>query len=663
MRKRFGIRVKLILVVIPVVLALIFSFFALSTSMLVRQAKENLVSESLVYTGEIEAWAEGIVKEINVYVDVINAGIFADDGEVLRYMENTVDRNDSYPAGLYMGDDNGVYLDASGWVPDEDWVLVERDWYIEGKEHETLAFGEPYYDSQSGQVCVSASVKMDYAIACRVLAADIYLDDVSAMMSEITIGDSGKAFLVTRGSQTVLAHPDASMIDVKLNDGTADSFYQNVGRVLQNQGSGLREIKGDSGTYFVCIHNIGQTDWCLVTYISKADVLSDLRKLQVIMACIALIAAIVLIVVITWIMNQVVRPVKQVTDVLSMVAEGDFSKNIATANAGGNDEIAGMSSSMQMFLEKMRRIISDISGTADWLNQQAQENGTVSESLKASAGEQSNAMTVLGEMVRELSDTANQAAEGMENLAEIIHRTRSEGEDAGIVMQETVKASKDGHDAMEKIRLGMNGIEETMTSLERQIKQTEEAVAQIGSMVGLIVDIAEETNLLSLNATIEAARAGEAGKGFAVVAEQIGRLAENSGVAADDISKLTVDIRETVNRAAAHMEESVDRVRESTVLIETATKTFDGVFSQVEKTDAMVGNMVLLVDEVDTLASRMMGTAKEQLHVTEEINHSAGLLDTYTRTVNDNSESVAESARALKEQSGRLSESMDQFTL
>ena len=663
MRKRFGIRVKLILVVIPVVLALIISFFALSTSMLVRQAKENLVSESLVYTGEIEAWAEGILKEINVYVDAINSGIFPSDDAVLRYMENTVDRNASYPVGLYMGDDNGVYLDASGWVPDDDWVLVERDWYIEGKEHGTLAFGEPYYDSLSGQVCVSASVKMNDPTACRVLAADISLDYVSAMMSNITIGDSGKAFLVTRGSQTVLAHPDASMIDVKLNDAGTDSLYQNVGRVLQNQGSGLREMKGDRGTYFVCIHNIGQTDWCLVTYISKADVLSDLRKLQVIIVCIALIAAIVLIVVIIWMLNQVVRPVKQVTDVLSMVAEGDFSKNIATGNTGGNDEIAGMSSSMQMFLERMRKIISDISGTADWLNQQAQENGTVSGSLKTSADEQAKAMTVLGEMVRELSETANQAAEGMESLAEIIHRTRSEGEDAGIVMQETVRASKDGHDAMEEIRISMNGIGETITSLESQIKQTEEAVAQIGSMVGLIVDIAEETNLLSLNATIEAARAGEAGKGFAVVAEQIGRLAENSGVAADDISKLTIDIRETVNRAAAHMEESVDRVKESTVLIESATKTFDGVFSQVEKTDAMVGNMVSLVDEVDMLASRMMGAAKEQLHVAEEITRSAGLLDTYTKTVNDNSESVAESAKALEEQSGRLSESMDQFTL
>lgn len=133
MKKRLGIRIKLILVIIPVVLVLIFSFFALSRSMIVKQAEENLVSESLVYTNEISAWADGILKEINVYVDTINAGVFADDSEILRYMEISVDRNESYPVGLYMGDDSGAYLDASGWVPGDDWVLVERDWYLEEK--------------------------------------------------------------------------------------------------------------------------------------------------------------------------------------------------------------------------------------------------------------------------------------------------------------------------------------------------------------------------------------------------------------------------------------------------------------------------------------------------------------------------------------------------
>ena len=75
-------------------------------------------------------------------------------------------------------------LDASGWVPDADWVLTQRDWYLEGCEHQELAFGEPYYDSQTGQVCVSASVRMDYDRAVRVMAVDVYLDRINMMRGE-----------------------------------------------------------------------------------------------------------------------------------------------------------------------------------------------------------------------------------------------------------------------------------------------------------------------------------------------------------------------------------------------------------------------------------------------------------------------------------------------
>lgn len=661
MKKQFGIRIRLIFVIIPVVLIIIFSFFTLSQKMLIRQAEENLMAESLVHASEVSAWADGILKEIAVYVDAINSGVFADDDGILRYMETSVERNDSYPVGLYMGDDGGTYLDASGWVPGDDWVLVERDWYIEGKEHETIAFGEPYYDSQTGQVCVSASVKMKDTDVCRVLAVDVYLDFVSALMSEINIGDSGKAFLVAKNSQTILAHSDESMIDVNLKDAGIDSFYLNVSRQLQSSGSELSEIAGDKGTYLVCIHDIEMTDWCLVTYVSKAEVLSDLRKLQGIMIGIALAAALVLIIVIVGMMNQVVRPVQQVTNVLSQVAAGDFSQAVVLESHGHKDEIAGMSNSMQMFLEKMRGVISNISGTAEWLNQQSQKNGTVSKSMKLSAEEQTSAMASLDGLVQELSNTANLAAEGMEGLANIIHQTRREGTNAGAVMQETVKISEEGHAAMKKIEISMGWIEETMGSLEIQIKQTEDVVLQIGNMVDLIMDIAEETNLLSLNASIEAARAGEAGRGFVVVAEQIGRLAANSSVAADDISKLTENTRETVTRASAHMEQSVCKVKESISMVESTAKTFDGVFSQVEEADVIIGRILALVDQVDSLASGMMDTAKEQLTVTRQITQSAEQLNEYTKTVNDNSESVAESAKELEKQSGKLSESMSQF--
>ena len=196
-KKSMSIKGKLIGIIIPIVLVIIISFFALARNMVFKISKEKLQAKAQVYAEEISSWTNRIFSELQVYQDTIEEGNFEDDAAILKYMETTLDKNAAYPIGLYLGDDSGVYLDGSGWVPDGDWVLTERDWYVDGKDNETLAFGEPYYDSMTGQVCVSASVRLDYSKAVRVLATDVYLDYVSGLVTEISGQGDMDAFLVT----------------------------------------------------------------------------------------------------------------------------------------------------------------------------------------------------------------------------------------------------------------------------------------------------------------------------------------------------------------------------------------------------------------------------------------------------------------------------------
>lgn len=657
-KKGVSIRLKLMMSIIPIVLLIIISFFTLSRNVVLKVSQDKLEAKSQAYAGEINAWVTSIFGELQIYQDTIEEGNFADDAAILKYMEKSVDKNEAYPVGLYMGDDSGVYLDGSGWVPGDDWVLVERDWYVDGKDNDTFAFGEPYYDSMTGQVCVSASVHVDYPDAVRVLATDVYLDYVSGLIADIAAQKEVEAFLVTGASQTIIAHPDSEMTAVTLEEAEKDTLYGNIGKALSDGKSGLVSVKGDQGVYYACLNPVEHTDWYLVTYLTEQKMLSELHKMELVMAAIAIMAAVALIFISLRIMNGVVKPVKKMTKVIDRIAEGDFSENLEVK---GNDEIARMSSNMQMFITHMRNTISELSDTADWLNAQSGENEKVSDSLKLSSENQAQAVDVLGQMVNQLSGAVQECSGQMEQLADLIGQARAEGESADSLMEESVAMSRSGKKDMDKINSGMSGISTSITALSEQIARVGKAMTQIGDMVNIIMDIAEETNLLSLNASIEAARAGEAGRGFAVVAEQIGKLALSSSAAADDISRLTAEIRETVDTAVVQMEASVSEVERNVETVSGASATFEGLYQKVDETGHRVVSMIGLVEQVSDVARQMEQITESQVQAAEQIAASADILSEHTQNVTNGSNTVAENAEELKRESAELTDRMNQF--
>lgn len=658
--KKMGIKGRIIRVIVPILLVIMFSFFALSRNQIVKLAKGNLSADSQKCAGDIESWTGGILEELTVYERVIDSGLFTSDAQILKYLETSMGMNDAYPNGIYMGDDKGVYLDGSGWVPGSDWVLTERTWYVEGREHEELKFGEPYFDSYSEQMCVSVSVYLNDSRAVRVMAADVYLDSVCDRVKEIESSIDGRAVLVEKNSGRIIASSDSTLLDKSLTEEGVDKVYGNINSIIGEEHVSPVSVKVNGGEYFACVNYIDGTDWCLVTMLSQRDILRELHWLEAVMLLVAAVAGVVLAVLLTKVTNSVVKPVRDVTDVLTEVASGNFTRDIHTK---GSDEIARMGQSMQTFIENMREIITELNSTSEWLSNQSKENGVASANLLSSADEQEKQMAFLREAADVMTKTADKVSDDMTKLAKLIHLTKDEGTKAGVIMKETADASRQGGEALSDIKGSMQQIEQTTFSLAERIKDTSDAIDKINGMVTMIMEIANQTNLLSLNAAIEAARAGDAGRGFAVVAEEIGKLAVNSGQAASDISKLTAEIKDTMAKANAHMEESVAGVKMSADMIESASDTFGNVFDKVGQTDTIVRDMVDLIGKVDIVASETVKMADSQTAAAGEITASAVRLSDCTKSVNDNSSQVAENAKALEQQAEALAKRMSGFTV
>ena len=658
--KKMGIKGRIIRVIVPILLVIMFSFFALSRNQIVKLAKGNLSADSQKCAGDIESWTGGILEELTVYERVIDSGLCTTDAQIVKYLETGTGLNDAYPNGIYLGDDKGVYLDGSGWVPGSDWVLTERTWYVEGREHEELKFGEPYFDSYSEQMCVSVSVHLNDSRAVRVMAADVYLDSVCDRVKEIESSIDGRAVLVEKNSGRIIASSDATLLDKSLTEEGVDKVYGNINSIIGEEHVSPVSVKVNGGEYFACVNYIDGTDWCLVTMLSQRDILRELHWLEAVMLLVAAVAGVVLAVLLTKVTNSVVKPVRDVTDVLTEVASGNFTRDIHTR---GSDEIARMGQSMQTFIENMREIITELNSTSEWLSSQSKENGVASANLLSSADEQEKQMAFLREAADVMTKTADKVSDDMTKLAKLIHLTKDEGTKAGVIMKETADASRQGGEALSDIKGSMQQIEQTTFSLAERIKDTSDAIDKINGMVTMIMEIANQTNLLSLNAAIEAARAGDAGRGFAVVAEEIGKLAVNSGQAASDISKLTAEIKDTMAKANAHMEESVAGVKMSADMIESASDTFGNIFDKVGQTDTIVHDMVDLIGKVDIVASETVKMADSQTAAAGEITASAVRLSDCTKSVNDNSSQVAANAKALEQQAEALAKRMSGFTV
>ncbi|HST86596.1 MAG TPA: methyl-accepting chemotaxis protein [Kineosporiaceae bacterium] len=220
------------------------------------------------------------------------------------------------------------------------------------------------------------------------------------------------------------------------------------------------------------------------------------------------------------------RRVREVVGALDQVAKGDLSHRL---NDRGSDEIAEMAGALNVALEKIVGVFTQITGTA------AELAGT-------SSGLQSIAADV-GRSAHETSAQAEVVARTADEVSQNVQAVAAGGEEMGTSIGEIAR------NANEAARVATGAVQSVVATTGTMNKLGESS-REIGDVVRLITSIAEQTNLLALNATIEAARAGDAGKGFAVVADEVKQLAQETARATEDISQRVETIQTDADQAA-----------------------------------------------------------------------------------------------------------------
>jgi methyl-accepting chemotaxis protein len=654
-KKMRPIKAKLLGTILPVVAVMVLVIAATSyliSKNIITEYSKNLLSSSIAnQANEIESWLDENLSAFQTVKRAIE-GTNPDEAALQGILDSYYQFNDNYPEGLYVADENGKLMKAAESDKTES-NLLESVWYRDGITRLNMAFTDAYTD-ENGEALVSASgILDDGSDVLKVISADLSLQRISIIVNSFIEMEDAQAFLVNSKDGTILAHRDNSLISKRLAD-AGDAFMKDVGEKLNQHDYHMTEMD-DRMTAFTEIEG---TDWILVSYIPTEIIYADINGVRILMVVIGLVSLILLALLIERVVHVVIKPVKELTRIITAMTDGDFTVDVTTRS---NDEIGVMSRGVERFIQSMRSMIMSIHGVSDKLHVQADNSNDVSGEMYDASRLQSESMQELNNTVEQLSLSVNEIAENATTLAAVVANTREDGEQVDLKVKTTVEVSRQGKSDMQNVGVAMQSINESTMKLQQAIDKVGDASQEITKITGVISDIADETNLLSLNASIEAARAGDAGKGFAVVATEIGKLAQTSSNSVHNIENLISEINVLVKDAVSQAEDSVDNIQSSGELVNGALRTFDVIFDNIDEVNHLVQQMMEKVEQVDNVAINVAAISEEQAASSEEILATSTTMVEQAHSITGNSETVADGAKELTESAVELANQVNMF--
>lgn len=643
--------------VLILVLILIIISYTISKNIITDQSMQLLELSTKNQASRIEAWMS---EKLNVF------STFKQDIETLDYtdaqlqslLDSYYGRSSDYPDGFYIADTSGKVMQAAG-VDYKKTADTSSAWYNEALTRVNMAFGDVHVNEAGTDVVSAGAILRDSKKAggnakaknTRLLVVDVPIAHIQVIVDSFISMDDAQAILVDKDNMSILSKSDDTLTG-RLSDGTC--FLGTIGNRISQQNYTAMTLDGN----IVDFREITGTNWVLVSYVPENAVFSELASLRTTMIVVAVVVLAVILVLMERMIHFMIKPIRSLTDSIVTMASGDFTVDIKTK---GNDEITLMGHSMKEFTAAIRSMINDISNISETLKGQAESSTSVSGGLYEASLKQSKNIDELNGTVDQLSASVQEIAESATALAVVVSDTRDSSNNAEDKMNVTVEVAEAGKNDMQKVGEAMGLIEQSINGLQESIDKVGAASQEINKIVGMIGEIADETNLLALNASIEAARAGDAGKGFAVVATEIGSLATNSNQSVQKIQTLINEVTSLVGETVDKAKDSVDEINTSSRLVHQAVATFDTIYDNIVDANRVVNDMAANMLKVADVSTNVASITEEQAASAELISRNAGNIASESKNITDDSEKVAETARKLADTSEKLMTQINSF--
>jgi twitching motility protein PilJ len=325
------------------------------------------------------------------------------------------------------------------------------------------------------------------------------------------------------------------------------------------------------------------------------------------------------------------RAILRLLDEMTNLAEGDL-----TVHATVTEDITGaIADSVNYAIDALRSLVTTINQTAMQVSTAAVKTQSTALRLADASNHQAREIASASASITDMADSIEQVSRNAETSAE--------------VAQKSVEIAGKGALTVRKTIDGMDTIREQIQETSKRIKRLGESSQEIGDIVGLINDIADQTNILALNAAIQASAAGEAGRGFAVVADEVQRLAERSANATKQIEALVKTIQADTNEAVISMEHSTANVVNGAKLALDA----GDALNEIEGVSHQLAELIATISH----------TARQQAAVAQNVSITMNVIQEITMQTSDGTNETAVSIGNLTNLATELRKSVSGFKL
>ena len=480
---------------------------------------------------------------------------------------------------------------------------------------------------------------------------------------EIIVGQTGFIFVVD---------PEGNLLIHKKAEGENWGNKPHISEILERKNGTLRYLSPKTNTYkLAAFRYLEEWNWIIVAGAFEDEFLakprSEIIKYSTVAGGIICILAVVLVFIYV---TKITRPITGLIDVAEGIAVGDVSKSVEVTS---RDEIGVLAETFR----KLTEYIKELAGAAEQI---AANNLTIEvepKSEKDVLGHSFKTMiTNLTGIVRKLSESADQLvsaateiastseqmSRGSNNQAEQVGLVSTAIEEMSVTIIESSKNAGEATDtsksASDTATSGGQIVNETIQGLQKiadVVHESAESIAklassadQIGEIVGVIDDIADQTNLLALNAAIEAARAGEQGRGFAVVADEVRKLAERTGKATGEITNMIKGIQTETEEAVQSMESGVQEVDKGRELADKAGNSLTEIVNVSQSMMDMIRQIATATEEQSTAAEQISKNIENVASVTKETATGAEQAAAAAGQLNKNAEGLQQIVAQFK---------------